>query len=395
MESLLYSHLNSVCPQVHSTRLQAVMDVSVGIQKSKSLNLTAIGRQLASESELKHRVKKVDRLLGNKHLYEELEDFYKGLSSYTMKYVVSSEQLPIIVDLCFLKDSQDVQMLSAEVALKGRSLPIYRDIFGPNELKNRAASFVSKLSNCLPEKSNVLLIMDAGFGDDWFKAVEDEGWFWLVRARGKKFLKLSEKHDWADARDLFGTATSRAKQYPNAHITKLKPRPCRVVIKGQVKPNGARKKPKKLPREYNAGCGNYSRTNKEPWVLVTNLPSSCTTTQVVNYYKKRMQIEESFRDLKSTQFGLGARNIRTTSIYRWAILLLLAAIVQVTVWIIGVIGHHSGLQKYFQHNTVKDRKVFSYFFLGQLIADHNKLDVITPHLNNLESIIHEELQKAW
>ncbi|MFB4243000.1 transposase, partial [Escherichia fergusonii] len=43
----------------------------------------------------------------------------------------------------------------------------------------------------------------------------------------------------------------------------------------------------------------YSASAKEPWVLATNLPVEIRTPkQLVNIYSKRMQIEETFRDLK-------------------------------------------------------------------------------------------------
>ena len=395
VESLLKEHLSVSCPHIHSTRLQAVMDVATGLQKSRNLSLTAIGRQLDGDTVMKHRIKKVDRLLSNRHLYNEVTSIYKGLSDYVLKYINQNKCIPLIVDLCYMKDTHSVQMLSAELALKGRSLPIYRDVFEQNQLKNRASDFIARLSTCIPDGREVLIIMDAGFGDDWFDAIAAQGWHWLVRARGKKFIKLSEQDDWQDARELYSLASSHAKQYTNAYITKQHPRACRVVIKGPTSTKNSRKKPKKLPGNYNSANGNYKRLSKEPWVLVTNLPSHYTTTQIINAYKKRMQIEESFRDVKSHQFGLSARYIRTVSIYRWAIAMLLAAIVQVTLWLIGVIGHHQGLQAYFQANTVRDKKVFSYFYLGQLIVQHNKLEDIIKQCKNLAHVIQEELSRDW
>lgn len=157
----------------------------------------------------------------------------------------------------------------------------------------------------------------------------------------------------------------------------------------------AQNEKKALLRNYHAASGNYKRSAKEPWVLATNLPENYSPTQIVNTYKKRMQIEESFRDVKSHPFGLSARYIRTVSIYRWAIAMLLAAIVQVTLWIIGVIAHHQGMQSYFQENTVRDKKVFSYFYLGQLIVEHNKLHEIMTKCLSIECAIQEELKRDW
>ena len=392
-DDLLFEHLSVSCPHIHKTRLQAVLDVATGLKKSSNLSLTAIGRELSSDIAIKHRVKKVDRLLSNKHLYKELLSLYSGLSSYIFKYISKTAQAPLIVDLCYMKDTHDVQMLSAEVALKGRTLPVYREVFTKNELKNRASKFIENLSGCIPSDREVLIIMDAGFGEEWFKAISENGWFWLVRARGKKFIKLSDKDDWQDARELYEQATTRAKEFNDAYITKKTPRSCRVIIKAPTKTTAS--KPKKKIKGYNSANGNYRRSAIEPWVLVTNLPNTYNPTRIVNQYKKRMQIEESFRDVKSHQFGLSARYIRSVSVYRWSIAMLLAAIVQVTLWIIGVIGHHQGMQAYFQVNTVKNKKLFSYFYLGQLIVQHNKLKEVMFKCKDIFKAIEEELARDW
>lgn len=140
-------------------------------------------------------------------MYNEISSIYEGLSSYVLTYIQQAQSLPLIVDLCYMKDIHAIQMLSAEVALKGRSLPIYGEIFEEGELKNRASKFIEALLSCIPAGKEVLIIMDAGFGEDWFDAIAGKGWYWLVRARGKKFIKLSDSHDWTDARELYDMST--------------------------------------------------------------------------------------------------------------------------------------------------------------------------------------------
>ncbi len=119
------------------------------------------------------------------------------------------------------------------------------------------------------------------------------------------------------------------KCYQDAYITKKQPRACRVITK-QGFLLSKRKKPARLPRNYNSANGDYQCLAKEPWVLATNLPKEYGTTEVLNSYKKSMQIEESFRDIKNPRYGLGSRNIETRCIYRWSILMLLVAIAQIT-----------------------------------------------------------------
>lgn len=394
INELIHSHLEEFCPEIHANRLQAVMDVATGLARSKQLTIVEMGRHLQSNIKLKYRVKKVDRLLGNKNLYSELNTLYSGLSNYVFKYLAQDKYSPIVVDLCFLKDDHDIQMLSAEVATQGRTIPLYREVFKAGYLKGREKDFISKLSNCIPNDREVLIIMDAGFGDDWFDVIESQNWHWLVRARSGKYIKLSDKEEWQEASDLFGKATSRAKCYENAYITKSQCRPCRVIIKKGLLKN-KRTKPSRLPRNYNSGNGNYKRVAKEPWILATNLPKKYDTTKVINAYKKRMQIEESFRDIKSTRYGLGSRYIQTRCIYRWGVAMLLAAITQIAVWVIGVIGHSQGFQEIFQVNTVKDKKQFSYFYLGQLIVEHNELEKLVIDYDNLQSVIETELARKW
>src|SRR5262249_24751730 len=190
-----------------------------------------IGRHLKSDTQLKHRIKKVDRLLGNKQLYSELTDIYSGLSQYVFRYISQDKVSPIVIDLCFLKDDQDIQMLSAEVATQGRTIPLYREVFKIGFLKGREKKFISKLSQCIPPERDVLIIMDAGFGDNWFEAIESEKWHWLVRERSGKHVKLSESDEWEEASELFSKIGTRAKCYESAYITKAQPRSCRVITK--------------------------------------------------------------------------------------------------------------------------------------------------------------------
>ena len=393
--TLLYDHLSVECPHIHNSRLQSVMDVACSLQKGKRLSLTSLGRNINSAAKIKHRIKKVDRLEGNKHLHNELEDIYQGLSKYVLKYIGKNTTMdPVVIDLCYMQDCQEVQMLSAEMAVKGRTLPLYREVFKKNELKGRAASFLSNVFKCLPEDRQVLIIMDAGFGEDWFKAIEALNGYWLVRARKGRSIKIGESGEWMTIKDFIPLIGEKAKNHANCFLSKQYKRPCRIITKKQFS-GKKRKKAAKPVKHCTTSRNSYSASAREPWILAANLPAEYKTTQVINYYKKRMQIEESFRDVKSHQFGLGARYAKTTCVYRWAVKMLLAAIVQITLWLIGVIGHSQGFQKVFQANTVNDKKVFSYFFLGQLIVEHDRLDELIIDEENISLIIDNELVKAW
>lgn len=391
---LLHTHLMKECPYIHGKRLQAVMDVACALQKKQNLTLTSMGKGLSGDSNLKNKIKKVDRLEGNKALHDEVSSIYFGLSSFLFKYLSLEGNTPILIDLCCLKDDHQIQMLSAEIALKGRSMPLYRDIFQSGELSGRAHSFLLALKHCIPSNKQVVFIMDAGFGEDWLKAIESFNWYWLVRIRQGKMLKLSPEDSWQMVKDFIPQVLVKTKSHNNAFIMKEHNHPCRIITTRRAA--SGRKKPIKPPRNDKAGSDSYRRSAQEPWILATNLPKEdCDATKIVKYYSKRMQIEQSFRDVKSHQFGLSARYIRTRCIYRLGVKMLLAAIVQLMFWIIGVIAHSQNFQRVFQANTVRDKKVFSYFYLGQLMIEFDKLKDLVIDYESLPVLIEQELAKKW
>jgi hypothetical protein len=394
LNDLLHDAMESACPSVHASRLDAILDVADALQQSRNLSLSAMGKCLLGDSKIKHKIKKVDRLEGNKHLHNELNDLYKGLSTFVFSYVSQVEDVPIIVDLCFVKDDRAIQMLSAEVASKGRSMPIYRELFKEGELAGREFSFLNNLKECLPPHRKIIVIMDAAFSESWFTHIESLGWHWVCRIRKGKTIRLAEKEDWISIKDFIPKVPRKTTNYNDVLLTKSHHHPCRLITT-RLAPKGREVKLSRGKTTSKVSSGRYRDAAKEPWILATNLPPSDPASIIVKLYSKRMQIEESFRDMKSHQFGLSGRYIRTTCIHRWGVKMLLAAIVQITFWVIGIIGHSQGMQKIFQSNTIKHRKVFSYFTLGQLILEHDKLKDMNYHQENISSIIQQELARTW
>lgn len=394
VDTYLSNSLQNTCSSLHTMRLHAVLDVAAGLRQSQNLSLSEIGRNLPGDAQLKHKIKKVDRLEGNKALHNELYSLYQGLSHFVFTYISHDTSIPLIVDICCLKDAREIQMLSAEIAVKGRSIPLYREVYRDTETKGRAKNFLKELSLCLPRNREVIVIMDAGFYEEWFKEIEALEWYGLCRIRGTKSIKLSEQFEWKTVQELIPDIKSKTTHYEQALLTKGHERPCRIVTTYR-QPKGRKVKTSRGKTTSTVSNGSYSQANKEPWILAANLPLEYTPADIINLYFKRMQIEESFRDVKSHQFGLSGRYVRTTSVDRWGVKMLLAAIVQITYWVIGVISHSQNKQKYFQANTVKDKKVFSYFTLGRLMIEHNQLESLAPDSRTLQDIIEQELNRVW
>jgi len=65
---------------IHKKRLASLFDIVETAMQTQYVTLTGLGRRLSSSIKIKHKIKKVDRLLGNKHLQQERVEIYKQLS---------------------------------------------------------------------------------------------------------------------------------------------------------------------------------------------------------------------------------------------------------------------------------------------------------------------------
>lgn len=391
IQEVLQDVLKEQCTNVHNCRLNAVLDVAEGLRQSQNLSIAAIGRKLPGEAKVKHKIKKVDRCLGNKHLHKELGELYKGLSYFIFQHIRNLKEDCIVIDLCYLKDDRMIQMLSAQLCTRGMTLPLYQEVFSEGELKGRTESFLANLKTIIPEGKKVIIIMDAGFHVEWFRVIESHGWDWICRVRRGKTIKLNE--EWISIQDYIPTVGSVTKDQGTILFTEKHKYSCRLVTTRKDS-KGRKQKISRNKTSNKFANGSYSQAAKEPWMLITNVSNErYRASEIVGFYSKRMQIEETFRAIKSPQFGLSARYVQTLDVNRCAVLMLLSSIILITYWIIGVIGHYNGMQKIFQVNTSNERQ-FSYFTLGKLIIEHQKLHEVPSSPLLLSDLIMKELQNV-
>lgn len=261
IREIMYDALSTECPLIHNNRLNAVLDVAEGLRNSKNMTLSAIGRHLVGNTRLKHKIKKVDRCLGNKQLHSELGELYKGLSSFVFEYVASVKEINIVIDLCYLKDDRCIQMLSAQLCTKGRALPMYQEVFREGELKGRVKSFMENLSKIIPKDKKVIVIMDAGFYVEWFKTIEELDWKWICRIRQGKDIKLDTI--WMTIKEFVPQVSMKTAEYKEVLLTKKHEYRCRLITTRR-KLKGRKQKISRNRTTSKAANGNYSSAAKEP-----------------------------------------------------------------------------------------------------------------------------------
>ena len=110
-----------------------------------------------------------------------------------------------------------------------------------------------------------------------------------------------------------------------------------------------------------------------------------------------MEIEEGFRDLKSSQFGFGFEHAYSIKIRRIQVLLMIAMLAAYILFFIGWITEKNKWHYQFQANTNKKKRILSLFYLGCRIVK-KKLRIIKSaifkafqELKNLPSWNWEEI----
>lgn len=290
--NILHESLYQFCPELHLKRLNSLMLACRALLDSKTLTLTELGRNLPCQARTKHNINRMDRLLGNHHLHRERLAVYRWHASF----ICAGNLMPVVlVDWSDIREHKRLMVLRASVALQGRSVTLYEKAFPLSKLCSKSAhdQFLSDLASILPSSvTPPLIISDAGFKVPWYKSVEEHGWYWLMRVRGKvQFAELGAEN-WQPVSSLHSKASSRTKNLGYQKLTKS----CQIALYRAL-PKG-----RKNQRSTRTNCHHpspkvYSDSAKEPWVLATNLPTAARTPkQLVKLYAKRMEIEETFRD---------------------------------------------------------------------------------------------------
>jgi hypothetical protein len=386
----LHNRLKKTCQAVDPRRLRAVFAAVDALTWTGRLTLTGLGRSLRSRAEVKHNIKRMDRLLGNEQLYEQLQSIYAAL----VQFILGSAQNPIIVvDWTELSWDGSYQLLRAAVPVDGRALSIYEEVHRRRDLNNARVHrrFLQKLQTLLGESCRPIVVTDAGFKTPWFKAVEKMGWNWIGRVRSLTMFQRSGEEPWMRCKSLHEKASCRSRPVGRVNLTRTNPLDCHLYLLKNKKRGRVKR------TVYGSRCrSNHSLRNaarqSEPWLLASSL--DIPAKKLTQIYRKRMQIEENFRDMKNTRWGFCLRETRTKSAHRLSILVLIGSLAHLSVWLIGKAGQRRNLHFKFQANTVRAQKVLSTNYLGSQIILNGKFpinaDDIKHSKRELNSIVEQE-----
>lgn len=370
-DQILHHFVFTSCPDVHKARLNAIVSAVAALIDVDSAVPARIGRRMADDTTPKHGIKRIDRLLGNKHLHAELSLLYGQLAR-----TIVGERPIILVDWTKL-DGGEQAALAAAAVHQGRALPILVEVHPMDKLANRqleAAFLRSLATTVLPEGCRPILVTDAGFKNPWFKQVLAHGWDFVGRTSSTVHVQRQGERRWRPMSAHTSQTPHKPKDIGEIQLAKSNPMAGRLVTT-KAAPKGRRSPSKPDRKGIHRGSDAskaYRKRATAPASLFTSL-RDLSAAQIERLYARRMQIEESFRVAKSHRFGWSMEDIRSKSCERLAVLFLLMSLAMLALALIGTLVEHLGLHRHFQANTVRNRRVLSLINLGGLALTRPKI----------------------
>jgi hypothetical protein len=383
---LLHELLDNACQSIDMRIRKTLFAAAETLTRCKQLSIATLGRSLDRAAKVKHTIKCMDRLFGNRTLHAHGKVFYKGMAELLLK---NNRRPIIIVDWSGLTPCGAFHFLRASIAIKGRSLTLYNQAYPLKEYTSEKThrEFLKTLQSILPNDCIPIIVTDAGFRNTWFRAVLEMGWEFIGRVRNKTQYQKIDDSAWFSIQTLYQQATEKACYIGRVLLARSSPLDCHFYMlkqkkKHRVKRNLAGKKVECSVSKKHAKGAN------EPWLIASSLSiEKISAIEIMMLYEKRMQIEEEFRDLKNTRNGFGLRHCRSFKVERLNVALLIAVLAVLILWLFGTAAKQKNLHFSFQANTVKTRNVLSIFIIGWQVLMRNEVSIHKKELKNTLDLI--------
>ena len=354
--------LGDATERIHRSRVKAIVAVVLALIHGGEIGLAALGRAIGPQS-YKHGIKRIDRIFGNRALFDELDSIYAAIARFTLRSV---KRPVILVD--WTEAGKDMCALSAAVPMQGRAITIYSVV---RPISNYGSpivekAFLEKLKTLIAPKCKPILVGDAGFRGPWMKRVCAMQWDFVSRIRGRTQVQRVGETRWQHWKELWSLAGRGVCSLGTYRFIRTNSVEAQLVV---VDRRSQRSRCLSKPKRRNLRAKRAAKAHREPWFLATSL--KLPAKQITKIYASRMQIELTFRDLKSHRFGWGFEDARCRSTARVAVQILLAALASLVTMLVGIAAEKAGCHKAFQANTITKRRVLSLVALGcAIIRSH-------------------------
>ena len=323
--------IRELCPGQRITRVRNFVWLMIGIYQSRSVCLSRIAGKIPGPAKLLSSVRRLSRLLDNPAI--RVREWYEPIAREWLE-----TQFQHLGEIRLIVDGTKIgfghQLLIVCLAYRKRAIPIawtwVKHIRGHSSAWKQLAlwAYVRKL---IPSGAAVFLVGDCEFGSVAVLSQLDQWhWFYVLRQKSDTGVWLNEKSGWK----TFGSYIHK----PGHSIWLGKGY---LTTKEIYRVN--------LLVHWKSG-------EKEPWCLATNLPD---LEMALQYYRRRMWVEEMFGDWKKHGFDLECTMLRHFE--RLSRLTLAVALLYV--WLIST-GTHAIRNGFRDLVDRTDRRDLSIFQIG-------------------------------
>jgi hypothetical protein len=255
-------------------QLDMMAEIVVALFNPGSFTLRDISSRLLGNTNVKHKLKRLQNFLDNFNLDVR---FWRGYVSTVFalpKFKLRKRPyITLALDATSLRE--DFYILAASVTLMGRAVPVYVKIWkGYNinyDFMDRLKGFLTELKSLLPEKYKYEIVADRGFqGKVIYEIIRELEWDFVIRINSMYRIKTCDGGEYVQLslfEDGFYEAVTAGKEYPFG--------PVNLAVNGVKREDG----------------------EENFWYLLTTIKDRERT---IMDYSRRFWIEESFKDLKST-----------------------------------------------------------------------------------------------
>lgn len=384
-QPIIQDLLDTDCPSIHARRRACVATMADAASKG-SLSVMGLSRVLSHGTALRHRIKRCDRLLANSKLARDRALIYAAM---TQRLLHELTQPLIVVDWSDLRADRSQQVLRAALIVQGRALTLYEEVHPIAKATSPKVhhAFLQQLQAILPAHCRPVFVTDAGFRSPWFALLDQMGYAWIGRIRNRDMVRAcGAGQDWHGCKTLYAKATGQAKDLGPFQYVRNRPIACRLVLI-KKKPRGRHHTTLQGARRTGSQSNKQARANKEPWLLIVSPRLTMSANAVVAVYSGRMQIEQTFRDIKNPRWGLGLSDSQTRQPERLATLLLIGALACYALWLIALAVRTSGYRIEFGSRK-KAAHALSLISLARWwIAEQGKIILSRRQLNEALALL--------
>ena len=371
---IIQNLLDTKCPEIHAKRRCCIAKVAEA-GRMGGLGVVKMGRCLDTKTSIRHRIKCCDRLLSNRHLPAERLTIFRALDEAVL---AGHRHIAISVDWSDLVPDGSLHLLRAAVTVKGRALVLYEEVHAECDLGSPKVHrcFLETLCSLLPDQCLPILVTDAGFRATWFKLATGMHISWVGRIRNRDMVCAEGSGQWDGCKTWYAGATAKPRCLGRFEYARSNATPCQLVLYKKA-PQGRHHRTSSGKKTTSSKSKKNRATQVEPWLLAVSPDlEALSARQVVEIYAGRMQIEQTFRDLKNAQWGMSLSEIQTRPPQRLEVLLMLGALISYALWLIGLAAASAGYHINYG-NTKKSGPTLSILTL----ARHYLTDCVRPQLD--------------